>query len=104
MFSYLLLFIFLRPQEAPAGLPLSDPHQPVAGAAGPQPGVPGQLLALLLGTAGPVRGRGDGAALLPPGVVHLDGIRSRSHVLCAGQSLQRLRALLHPEVLCSGMG
>lgn len=64
-------------QEASSGLPLSDPDPPLPGAAGLEPGVSGQLVAVLLGSVRPLRGCSIHNALLPPGVIHLDGVRGR---------------------------
>lgn len=77
-----LPFVFFSPvlcpsQKASSRLPLSDPHQPLPGAAGLEPGVSGQLLAVLLGSIWPLCGRSIHNALLPPGVIHLDGIGGR---------------------------
>ncbi|KAG7220093.1 hypothetical protein INR49_008987 [Caranx melampygus] len=41
--------LFLGVTEASSGLSLSDPHQPLPGLVGPEPGVLGQLLVVLLG-------------------------------------------------------
>lgn len=91
-------------QEAPQRLPIQDPHELVSGAAGAQHGFPGQLLALLLWQLWALCGSGFRTALLPAGLFHLDGPGGCAHVLCIGQSLQCLCALIHPKVLLPRMG
>ena len=94
----------LLPQETASGLPVQDPDQLVPGSARPEPGLLGELLAGLFGEQRTLYECGGYPALFCLGLLHMDGFRSFAHVLCPGESLQRLRALIHPQVLCAWMG
>lgn len=75
--AFILPFVSSPSQKASSRLPLSDPHQPLPGAAVFEPGVSGQLLAVVLGSLWSLRGCSVHPALLPLGVIHLDGTGGR---------------------------
>lgn len=100
-----MLFLPGHPaQEGASGLPVEDPYQLVSSPAGLEYDVLAQLLALVLLQLLPVHFHGSRAALLPPGLLHLDGPGSPPHVPNAGQDLQLLCSLLHAQTLRCRMG
>lgn len=81
-------YLCLTPsQKASAWLPLSDSHQSLAGIAGLESGVSGQFLAVLLGFIWTLCGCSIHTALLPPSIIHLDGIGGHSYVFCTCESI-----------------
>uniref|UniRef100_A0A8C5BYQ5 Adhesion G protein-coupled receptor G4a n=1 Tax=Gadus morhua TaxID=8049 RepID=A0A8C5BYQ5_GADMO len=86
-----------------SGSPVQDSDQPIGRPAGPEPAVPAQHLDVQLRLR-PVHPDRGAHALLPAGVLHLDGAGGTAHVLCPHQGLQRVRAVLHPQTLRGGLG